>query len=246
MAGIKLLISGRDLFVSSLQESLDTINDAFLDDLGLTAREAVKTLILPPDTNIERIALEHLGDLNRWVEIVELNDLRAPFITQDPQDTRSNILKPGDSFLIPQPIINGFSEVPNTLVNHLTKDLDVVEKSLGVDFEVTKEFDLVLSNSGDISLVAGVQNLAQAIVLKLGYEKGELIEHPSLGVGVQVGSKFKSLENIRDSLLKTISQDSRIASVQNVALRRKSSSLYMTFEILVKQVDQPVPIEVKL
>jgi hypothetical protein len=65
-------------------------------------------------------------------------------------------------------------------------------------------------------------------------------------VGVQVGRKFLSLEEVRDNLIYSLTQDKRVESIDNVALLREGPALYMTFNVNLKQVDTPIPLTVKL
>jgi hypothetical protein len=124
--------------------------------------------------------------------------------------------------------------------------LDELEKSLGTDLRITPTFDLALGNNGDFQIVQGADNVAQAIVLKLGYEKGELIRNPTIGVGLGIGSKFPNLGVIREDLIRSLTQDPRIDKVMNLQLNREGGSLTLTFDLKIKQVDIPVPVVIKV
>ncbi len=246
ITGIHLLLSSDVLFKSEFASRIETIEEQFVDDLNLRSLPTVKQINIPIDVDLEQIALDELGDPTRWVEIAELNDLNAPYIVQDLTDTRSNIKHPGDDLLVPQNIKVGLSEAPRTKEIPSTVGLSEVEKSLGTDLKLTKDQDLDLANNGDLAVISGAENMAQAIILKLGYEKGELKNHPVLGVGLIVGKKFLSLENIRDNMLSTLTQDPRIESISDVALLRDGPALFMSFLVHIKQVDTPIPLKVKL
>tara|TARA_R110000868_G_C10973188_1_gene771497 strand:+ start:36296 stop:38401 length:2106 start_codon:yes stop_codon:yes gene_type:complete len=246
ITAINMLISTKDLFKSDFKSRTDSIQASFINPLGLEALPATLSILMPGETDLEQLSLEYLGTPDRWVEIAELNDLRSPYVVQDLSDTRTNIVRPGDAVLIPQNIVNGISEVPDSIQNRLTIGLNETEKSLGVDLKLTDDFDLIITNGGDLDMIAGIENMAQAVVLKLGYEQGELRNHPTLGVGIQVGGKFNSLEAIRDRLIESLTQDQRVENLSNVALLRDGSALYMSFEIKIKQVDKPIPLKVKL
>lgn len=246
ITAINIMISSQDLFKSDFKSRIDGIQNSFNDALGLESLPAVQSIVLPSETDLERLALVYLGAATRWVEIAELNDLKYPYIVQDLTDTRSNVKRPGEVILIPQNNVFGFAEIEDTIVNKLTSNLNSVEKSLGVDLKVSTEYDLTLTNSGDLNLVAGTQNLAQAVVLKFGYEKGEVINHPTLGVGIKIGSKFTSLIEIRDNVITSLSQDPRIDSIEDLALLRRGSELRLSFSIKIKNVDQPIPLTIRI
>ncbi len=97
-----------------------------------------------------------------------------------------------------------------------------------------------------MELAVGAKNAAQAIVLKLQYEPGDLIKHPNLGVGLDPGNKFPSLTDIKTTLISTLTQDPRFESVSDIALLRKSDTLYLNFQLKVKSVDIPIPVSIRV
>ena len=98
-------------------------------------------------------------------------------------------VSPGDTILIPAPLIFGIGETPDGASISITDGLTQVEKNIGVDLRVDDNRDLILTNGGDLEAVAGANNMAQAIILRLFYEKGEIISAPEIGVGIIVGNK---------------------------------------------------------
>lgn len=246
ISALQLLMSNDALFKSDYPSRIADMNERFENEIALSAEAATKEIILPRDTDLERLAQIELGDSTRWVEIAELNGLKSPYIIQDMSDTTSNVKHPGDKILIPQPQVNPFSSAPAAKQIPGTANLSELEKSLGTDLKVTPDFDLSLGNSQDLLLISGGENLSQAVVLKLGYEKGELIRHPEIGVGLNIGGKFPDLITIRDDLVDTLTQDSRIDKLTDLAIRREASTLKMHFNIKIKQIDVPIPVEIKL
>lgn len=101
----------------------------------------------------------------------------------------------------------------------ITKNLTELEKSLGVDLKINKNGDLELDNLSDVKLVAGVQNAAQAVFLKLNIEPGGLLYHPEIGTSLQVGEKTKSAFTIKTQILKSLSKDERFDNINtNVSI----------------------------
>jgi hypothetical protein len=244
--GLYLWLSSQDLFKSSFDARIQDMINRFDGNIQLFSSPAVKQVRFAQGMTLERLAQQELGDSDRWGEIVEVNDLKPPFVTDDITDTRSNLVKPGDIILIPIPLQNGFSNAPKGAENKDTVNLTELEKSLGVDFKLSPTYDLTLTNSGDLDLIAGVQNLAQAVVVKLSYEPGELIRHPEIGAGVVPGKKFPAIEDIKDGVINTLLQDTRIQKVDNLSLTQDGSSLFLNFNLKIKSVDVPVPISVKV
>lgn len=244
--GLKLLLSTEELFKSSFDERIQDIVNRFEGRIDLFANTAVQQIEYKKGVTLEKLSQDLLGDSNRWGEIAEVNGLKPPYVVNDKSSTLKNVIKPGEKLLIPIPIQNGFSEVPEGAGNKLTQNLNTLEKSLGVDLKLTDEYDLSLSASGDLELVAGADNMAQGVILKLLYEPGEVMRYPNMGTGILPGRKFPPLEEIKDLLTNSLLQDPRVANVTGLALRRESSSLFLTFNIQIKQVDIPIPVKIKV
>ena len=267
IAGIQDILSTTVLFRSSYADEVEAAVTAFNDTIGLEVERATRQIVLPTDTYLERIALQYLDNAARWPEIAILNGLKPPYITQLPRFQQLNgvtdfdrltpaqqamfnrsdtVASPGDFISVPAPAFFGLTEIPEGAENSLTVNLSQVEKNLGVDLRVTEGFDLILTNAGDIEAVAGAANMAQAILVRLQYEKGELLRNPELGVGLIVGSKLAELNSIRTDIVRSLTQDPRIEDIQDFTITRDGPSLRLRFTVKIKQVDQPIPLELSL
>lgn len=246
ITAIRLMLSVTDLFKSTFEARIKDMNDRFNGNLGLLSSQAVKQIKLVHGITLERLAQQELGDSTRWGELVELNDLKAPYVSEDANESRDGVLKPGDNILIPIPLQNGFSQIPAGKENKLTKGMSELEKSLGTDLKIDKNFDLIISSSGDLELIAGADNMAQGTILKLSYEPGEVILYPQLGAGVIPGRKFPPVEEIKDRVTSTLLQDNRIQRVADLSLMRDNSGLSISFNLHIKQIDIPIPVKIKV
>lgn len=244
--GINLLLSTNAMFKSSYADRIQQVNDTFNNELNVVPEKAVKEIFLNGQTSLERLALENLGDSSRWIEIVELNNLKPPYISQDPQESREGVKKVGDKIMIPQPVIFGFSNTPVNRQSFLTQDLTEVEKNLGIDLKLNQDFDLELNNRGDLNLVRGADNAAQAIIFKLGLEKGEIIDHPEIGIGLVIGDKAPSVVQVQSDLLQTLSQDPRFEKILNMSIQRENNTYRVRFYVKLKNIDTPVPVDFKV
>lgn len=244
--GLRLLLSTENLFKSNYDERIQDMVDRFDGEINLLALPAVRQIRYPSGATLERLAQRELGDSGRWGEIAEVNGLKPPYVTTDMSDTRKNILKPGDTVLIPAPSVNGFSQVPQTKEIKTTRDLNQLERSLGTDLKLTSDFDLSISNSGDLEVISGADNMAQAVLLKLSYEPGEVMLYPTLGAGVLPGQKFPPLEDIQDGIINTLLQDSRVETIEQLELRRDNQTLSVNFNLKIKQIDIPIPLSIQV
>jgi phage baseplate assembly protein W len=127
-----------------------------------------KALIRTGDT-LERIAQRELGDAAEWYVLASLNKLQPPWITDDPARAIPGrvLLSAQDSILIPStaPPSTGVAETPNVF----GRDCLLVAGQIagGAD--------------GDILVVADIDNLKQALELRLGARIGDLVYHPTYG-----------------------------------------------------------------
>jgi hypothetical protein len=246
ITGINLLLSTTDMFKSTFDDKITDMIARFNGNIELFSNQAVKQIKLVKGLSLERLAQQELGDSTRWGEIVEVNGLKAPFISEDPLESREGVRGPGQNILIPEAVQNGFSQVPVGRENQLTVGMSEMEKSLGVDLKVDKDFDLVLTSSGDLQLIAGADNMAQGTMLKLSYEPGEVMSYPELGGGLIIGKKFPPLQDLKDRVTNTLLQDNRVSKVANLSLMRDGGGLSITFDLYIKQVDIPIPVKIKV
>ena len=246
IGALRLLLSTEDLFKSTFDARIKDMVSRFNDNIELFSESAVRQMKYVSGQTLERIAQVELGDSSRWGEIAEVNGLKPPYVTEDLSDTTEGVLKPGDTFLVPTPARNGFSQVPPAKEIKTTRGLSELEKSLGTDLKLTADFDLSLSNSGDLDVVSGAQNMAQAVILKLSYQKGEVMRYPELGAGVIPGVKFPPIEQIKDGLTNTLLQDNRVESIMDLSIIRDNSGVSLFFNLKVKSIDIPVPVKIKV
>jgi phage baseplate assembly protein W len=146
--------------------------------------------------------LRELGDASRWTEIALLNELRPPYIVNISADATAHVLVAGDSILLP---------APQSKSNYETDPNKVFYR------------DVNLSNGrlsaigGSLSLVSGVPNLTQSLVIRLKTVCRELMFHPQYGCWVST-----LLGGVNDAVVTSVAamyvksalmEDDRVASV---------------------------------
>lgn len=130
-----------------------------------------RRIVLQQGEDLRAIAQRELGAATRWPEIARLNGLRLPFVVPSyrPQDRLPHTLIWGDALLIPW--------ASNASVHPTATSL------LGTDLALPQG-RLALTASGDLAVVQGADNGAQALTHRIKTLLGELIYHPRYGCNV--------------------------------------------------------------
>lgn len=117
--------------------------------------------------NLQAVADRELGDANRWTELVWLNSLAPPYITDVAELASKTVLLSGAFIRVPAPV--GLSTVASDAGQVYERDCVLVDKSL------------MATESGDISIVTGSSNLRQQLQHRVNTPRGQAIRHPEYG-----------------------------------------------------------------
>jgi len=221
----------------------DAVANSYGDKFIFTEPKSVRQVRILGNDDIQTIAVRELGDVDTYRDIIFLNSLKPPYIDAL---GGNGVLKPGDLILIPQTSAAQSIGVLRNKQYSITRFLSEAEKNLGVDLMINADGDLILTNTSDFSLIAGVGNLVQAIGIKLLLERGSLKRHPSIGTDLQIGSKTTNLAEIRDQIVGSLGTDPRIESIPFVQLFQESGTTRINLILKIKQLEQPVPIPLTL
>jgi hypothetical protein len=263
--GLSVLLSEKKLFEEDANKQTDEVSSQYNSrtlgegedgeivfglspnsNFNISKPNSVKTATIDGNDTIQTIAARELGDPDRFKEIVILNNLKPPYISDTPGP---NVLSPGSAIKIPQSDALGQSTgTLENIIYQITKYLNQAERNLGVDLRLTVDNDLAVSNTGDLDMLAGVDNMAQAILLKLGLDTGSLQRHPEIGAGLKIGIKTvaSNLNEIRDKINTSLSNDGRVESIPYLQLRQEGGTTYIDMVVRLKNLNQPVPIPLVL
>jgi hypothetical protein len=159
--------------------------------------------------DIRHLAQSLLGDLHRWRELVTINQLEYPYISDVPsiQLTR-RVLKPGDRLLYPGAPVTRVLPAPAE---------DAEAEAYGRDVHLTNGY--LVPQGGSLALVTGVENLAGALDRRTNTALGGLPAHPKTYghlakqyVGAVTGTESLTLLALEFEWC--IARDSRVASVE--------------------------------
>lgn len=156
-----------------------------------------------------------------------------------------HVIRPGQTILIPTDPVFGFSDIQAIDDLPIYNGLTELEKYFGIDLALNDDFDLKMKN-GDLEVVKGLANVGQAIRLLLAHEKGDLLKHPEIGVGLNIGTKVPNLNDVRVALYNSLIQDPRIEDILNIEMRNENNVIEVSFQVKLKNVDIPVPLKIEI
>lgn len=120
--------------------------------------------------SLQDVAMRELGDENRWIELVWLNDLVYPYLTDDEGQASARIILTGQLIRVPSP----------TGSSQYLRKFDEPGQIYERDIKMTNR-RLSLDATGDIAVVAGVSNLTQQLQHRINTPTGQLRRHPQYG-----------------------------------------------------------------
>jgi hypothetical protein len=225
-----------------------SLTKAFKGALDFEMPQSVKESTIQYGDTIERLAYREMGDVANWHQIVILNNIDPPYFSETPIAGK-NTLKSGDKILIPfKGTVPDINSILKKGSSKISESLSVFERNLGVDLQLTSDNDLSVNQSAqDLDLFAGLNNIAQALRIKLGLERDDLMYHPEIGVDMQVGQKtIYTAEEIIDQIESCLLQDQRLQSVDSIQIERDSSTVKLFLKVSLKRFNKVVPLQLVL
>lgn len=156
--------------------------------------------------DLRRVALRELGSAERWPELVAINGLVPPYLTDDSGQVADGVLLTGATILVPVP--QGDAAITTDPSQVFLADVKVYNGEM--------QFD-----SGDLSVVSGEQNFLQSLKHRLATRKREMLFHPDYGnqthllLGAKNGPLRAQLATfyLRSALL----EDDRVNDVKSIS-----------------------------
>jgi len=240
-----LLASQDSLFEKNIfQVNLEAIQASGEVYSFQTPQSVRKVEILGGDT-IQTIAGRELENVDRYRDLILLNNLIPPYIDSV---ASTGVLTVGDKILIPQQIPSDPVNIIKNKTYPITEGMSETEKDLGVDLLLDPENDLTITNLNDLKLVGGIENMAQAIVIRILIEKGSIKRHSTIGTRLQVGEKVRqnSLADLKSEIVTSLGSDPRITAVPFIQLNQQGGAIDILMIVKIRHFEQPVPIPIKL
>lgn len=117
--------------------------------------------------DLQRIASREMGDANRWPELVWLNSLVHPYLTDDADSASARVLLTGSLLRVPSAAGTQVDEPERAQV-------------FGRDC-VLRGKRLVVDDLGDLSVCSGSKNLTQQLRHAIITPRGQLTRHAGYG-----------------------------------------------------------------
>lgn len=117
--------------------------------------------------DLQAVAAREMGDANRWPELVWLNALTHPYITNDDRLSGSSVLLAGAFIKVPAPVGVWTDAAESGQVYE--RDCAMVGRLLDAD------------GSGDFAVFAGADNLRQQLQHAINTPRGQARRHPDYG-----------------------------------------------------------------
>ena len=188
-----------------------------------TRKPGVRKVQTNRDDTLQLIALRELGSASRWVELANLNALRPPYIVNDRVDLKAGVLLAGDMINIPAP--TGMATVASDADGVFLRDIKLTNGRL-------------TASGGDLVPVGGVDNLTQALQIRIQTDKKELPFHPEYGCYVDVlrGRAGNPVNNALAAffVMSSLLEDERVKSVD------KTDAIIGGDSIMVESLVTPI------
>lgn len=168
--------------------------------------------------DLQAIAHRELGNANRWPELVWINGLAWPYITDDERRAGHGVLLTGSLIKIPAPVGLWTDQADRGQVYE--RDAAMVNRQLTV------------GEDGDLAVFSGADNLRQQLKHRVDTPRGQLRRHPEYGCmiwrlkGTVNGPTAGMLgaEYVKAAL----AADYRIASVESATAEVAGDSIRIT------------------
>lgn len=127
---------------------------------------------------LQMVAARELGDASQWAALATLNNLSAPYITDDPTQATAGVVLSGTLLIVPAP-----PPVPSAVSDpNVVFGTDVALQGTGSG--AAWNGLLTADETGDFATLSGVDNLSQALRNVIITEPGDLLFHLPYGCKV--------------------------------------------------------------
>ena len=215
-----------------------------------------KKHVVQYEETMQAIAQRYYGDVSYWIDLVEHNNLKYPYIVETDEEKMQDperLASTGDTIIIP--IESDLTDVSAKEINSRDKDV-LVELALGRDLNITADekyfnehgtSDNILAFStngnGDLDTVKGIDNMKQQLQARLLTPRGSLMLHPNYGsdlhnlFGLNIPEQATLIEM---EVLRTLTADNRVKSANLVDWKIQGNVYSGQFSVEIKSVEESI------
>lgn len=215
-----------------------------------------KKHVVQYEETMQAIAQRYYGDVSYWIDLVEHNNLKYPYIVETDEEKMQDperLASTGDTIIIP--IESDLTDVSAKEINSRDKDV-LVELALGRDLNITADekyfnehgtSDNILAFStngnGDLDTVKGIDNMKQQLQARLLTPKGSLMLHPNYGsdlhnlFGLNIPEQATLIEM---EVLRTLTADNRVKSANLIDWKIQGNVYSGQFSVEIKSVEESI------
>jgi len=164
-------------------------------------------------------SIERITDTNYLITVDGLSDLNSLTTVDQAKmkgflpgtvNSQNQIFIPSDQAVEAEPRTYDIPYLKEDTLTGLSK----------IDWLIADNGDVVLNSFGEVALANGLNNLVQAMRMKINTAKGEIMSNPEFGLGLQPGINVTdaNIENILQDLTSMVTEDSRFEGVDNIEL----------------------------
>jgi hypothetical protein len=211
------------------------------------------------------LSARYLGDARLWQHIATLNGLKPPFLTEIASADLTADESPlvgaigvGDTILIPT-FAKAPADLPVLPVLGVQFEEPVEHHLLGTDLalemvsgrEGAPLYDIPIdfeAGATDAKTVSGIDNIKQAIILRLRTEKGSDTLYKRVGLGRIIGFNIVpvDLEQARFRFIEALTQDSRVAAVRRIEFGNEDDALIVDVDVELRGFTETNNVQTRL
>jgi hypothetical protein len=196
-----------------------------------------------PQFNRKIINVEKIGDGNYLVSFDGLGDLDNLTTAQNATiqgyapgtvNSQNQVYIPSDAPAQPDSRI----KIPSHL------DEDLLTRISKIDWLLTDSGDLAINKLGDFRLANGLNNLVQALRIKVRTKKGTLMRHLDFGLGIEHGISNVDIESgeVIAAMNKMVEDDPRFSGIDRIDIRLNGNTLSIDMAVTIANGSGVVPI----
>lgn len=207
-----------------------------------------KHYVIKKGDTIQGIAYKLYQDMSQWRTLVELNNLKYPYIVDSPEkvlDNPEHLKCWGDRLLLPNNtndvVKANRAKLKEKNTNYYrNQHYDAVlgndiKLNLHTDVTLDEQRGVLVSNGRDLDTADGIDNLKQSLIMRILTRKGTLYRHPNYGSTLpdMIGKPISStlLHDITTEVQRVISTDTRVQSAEVTESRLSYNSIFINVSI---------------